>query len=110
MNKIIAIMAVVALTGCSVDTSGKHEIEDLEIETTATVDFLQTEVKQVNGVFYVRTSLQGVTIDCMAFSPSVLYSAEWHEIAEADSARLEQGADYSSEEMAECLVIDEVVE
>jgi len=97
---IISTMLLIS-AGCKIDTSGDHEIKTDPIEIgPISVDIVKTEVKQVNGIFYVRSSIEGQTIDCMAVSPSTLYSSEWSSIPDADLKRVEN---YSSEEIIECL-------
>ena len=97
--KIAIVSAVVLLlAGCGglvpeefdVDVSGDVELGDAEVQHNITT--IRTQVRMVDGIFYVRTMAANITIECMSVSASVVYGPEWGSVTDArDLAILTQG-------------------
>ena len=93
MKHSILILFSTLMFGCSTD----HNVSgDVGVQ----VEYSTSEIKQVDGILYVRKAIGGITSDCIAIDSSVLYDAEWGDITVQDSNRITA---YTQIELDNCL-------
>lgn len=96
------LIFLVMLSGCSFDHDVSGEIDTEvtgEIDNTISVDYIDAELKQVDGIIYIRTEISGLTIDCIALDFSTIYPDEWSSLTKADESRQ---TDYTYAEIMNC--------
>lgn len=93
MKYIIVLALLVA--GCGdpkVEVSGGTD-------NTVKVDSTKPQLRQINGIIYVRKALDEQTQECLAIDSSTVYSEVWSDIPVFDSART---VEYTAEEIVNC--------
>jgi len=93
MKYAIALLtALILLASCKTD----HLVSG---EVNVAVEYSSTEIKQVNGILYIRTVQGNITLECIALDPSALYDSGWVNIIIQDANRL---SSYTQEEIDNC--------
>ena len=93
MKYLYLILFSVVLVGCNTD----HEISG---EVSVGVDYSVPQIRQVNGILYVRGSIADITQSCIAIDSSALYGAEWGNLEIQD---LNRTAVPTQEQIDNCL-------
>lgn len=92
MKYLLLVGFLVLLIGCSTD----HEVSG---NVGVSVDYSVPQIRQVNGILYVRGSIAGITQNCIAIDSSALYDAEWGDLEVQDLNRTA----YTDDEKGNCL-------
>ncbi len=93
MKYIMAVLVtMLLLVSCKTD----HIVSG---EVNVAVEYSDTEIKQVNGILYIRKVQGTVMLECIAIDPSTLYGVGWENIISQDANRT---TNYTAEEIANC--------
>jgi len=91
-------LILLLLSGCGIDHNIKGDVQFDDIQVN--VEYVETQVKQVDGQFYVRRHVNGFTVACLAVDSSTLYPNAWVKISTANNYRV---SDYTFTEIENCL-------
>lgn len=92
---LAALFIIFGLIACGSDTVDHTVNGGVDVNA----NFERTELKQVNGILYVRTT-DSLEPYCLSIDPSTVYPDIWQELPLADQSRV---ALYTNEEITECM-------